>query len=75
MEQLFPKELIYTAFICGVLTTFVVSAAKSLQNKLSVNWLVAIVSVLSTLSFLPFTFTGGRSIQDFIFKSLLTMSF
>jgi len=75
MEQLFPKELMYTALICGVLTTFVVSAINTIQNKISTNWLVAIVSVLGTFAFLPITFTGGRDIQDFIFKSLLTMSF
>lgn len=73
--ELFNKEFLYVALSSGIITTFAVSAINTVQSKLSANWLVFIVSIIVTIASISLSFTDTKSIQDFIIKIILTMSF
>lgn len=69
--SLINLELIVSA----VVTTFVVSAFNTVQNKISSNWLVFIVSIVVTILRVSFISGDFAAIQELLFKILLTMSF
>lgn len=73
--ELFNKEFLYVALSSGIITTFAVSAINTIQAKLSVNWLVFIVSIIVTVASISLSFSDTKSIQDFAIKVILTMSF
>ena len=58
--------------ISAIITTFVVSAINTLQNKLSTNWLVFIVSIVITVLEVEFDFSDW---QGFFLQVFVLMSF
>lgn len=73
--EMFTKDFLYITLSCGVITTFVVSALNTVQNKVSTNWLVFIIATVVTVSSISLSFSNVQSIQEFVTKLLLTMSF
>lgn len=68
LTKLFTLDMIISA----VAVTFIVSALNTVQNKITTNWLVFIVSILVTVLRVNFNFPDW---QNLIFQLLITMSF
>ena len=71
MEQLlefFNLDMIISAIVA----TFVVSAINTIQNKISTNWLVFVVSIIITVLRITLNWSDW---QNVIFQILITMSF
>ena len=74
MEELL-KYLSFELIFSALVVTFVVSALNTVQNKLSTNVLVFIISLLVTLLRVPLTGGDLAYWQGLLFQILLTMSF
>lgn len=71
MEQLidlFNLDMIISA----VAVTFIVSALNTIQNKITTNWLVFIVSIVVTVLRVTFDLSDWQTLA---FQVLITMSF
>lgn len=71
MEELL-KFFNLDMIISATVVTFVVSAINTIQNKVSTNWLVFIVSILVTVLRITLDWSDW---QNVIFQILITMSF
>lgn len=71
MEELL-KFFNLDMIISATVVTFVVSAINTIQNKISANWLVFIVSILVTVLRITLDWSDW---QNVIFQILITMSF
>lgn len=71
MEELL-KFFNLDMIISATVVTFVVSAINTIQNKISTNWLVFIVSILVTVLRITLDWSDW---QNVIFQILITMSF
>ena len=74
MEELF-QYITLDLIISAVVTTFVVSALNTIQNKISTNILVFFVAIFVTLLKVPLTGGNIEYWQGMLFQALLTMSF
>ena len=74
MEQLF-SFITWNTIIYAVITTFFVSALNTVQNKVSTNWLVFLVSLFVTLLSITFGGSGLQYWQAVILQIIVTMSF
>lgn len=68
LTELFTLDMIISAMA----VTFIVSALNTVQNKITTNWLVFIVSILVTVLRVNFNFPDW---QNLTFQLLITMSF
>ena len=74
MEELL-KYLSFELIFSAIVVTFVVSAFNTVQNKITANTLVFVVSILITLLRVPLTGGDLAYWQGLLFQILLTMSF
>lgn len=68
LTELFTLDMIISAMA----VTFIVSALNTVQNKITTNWLVFIISIIVTVLRVNFEFPDW---QNLIFQLLITMSF
>lgn len=68
LTELFTLDMIISAMA----VTFIVSALNTVQNKITTNWLVFVISILVTLLRVTFDFSQW---QTLVFQVLITMSF
>lgn len=75
MESEVLKGLFYIALLCGVVTTLVVSALNIFIAKAAPRWVLPCVACVVTLVAVQVNLAKIQDVQEFLLKSLLTMSF
>lgn len=75
MEQLLFSFITWNTIVYAIITTFFVSALNTVQNKVSTNWLVFLVSLFVTLLSITFSGSGLQYWQSVMLQIMVTMSF